>query len=147
MADFTDTLTYTVSLNGETYSDTITETISSVTEVLHHSIHAIASTLSTKLIEPDTLTGSGSELEFDAVYLLVVNKDATQSLTLEMIGTDSVFFKIPPLGFMKFNWDGNGTYSQETLTTSTQTTFTNVDNIYGNFESHGGLVEVIAIST
>ena len=145
MADYTDTTTYSVRLNGSTYSDTITETISTVTEVLHYKVHCGTAATTDALIYPTT-TYTGTNTAFDATYLLVTNKDATQPLTVQMFGTDFQVYQIPPLGFMKFYWDGAGTYDQETTLNGTRVAFTDVTTVYGHFPDHSGLVEVLAIN-
>lgn len=145
MADYTDTLTYTCTLDGITYSDTIEETTATALEVKRDLVHCgTAVTGATELIDPDTLT-SGEVYEFDAVYFLVVNKDPSQALLLSLSGTDTSYFKIAPLGFMKFHWTGGGTYDHETTTTGTRVSFSNIDRIAGQFENHEGLVETISI--
>lgn len=133
MADFTDNFSYTLTVDGRTYHDRIAETISSVTQVRRFQI-----TVDTDEVIGLTSTPTSGE-EFDPDYVLVINRanDQWMWVTLNATGggTDKPLFYIPPEGFIKFNFDGSGTYKVET-TTGTQGTFVNASDISITFDEY-----------
>ena len=143
MADYTDTLTYSVALSdGTVYSDTITQTISSATEALHYTVK-----IGTAGVwgSADTIlrleSSPNSPFSIDGNYFLFINRD-DQILEILM---GNIYYRIPPNGFFKLTVDGSGSYEVETQASSTQSAWVDITEIQARFLYNEGIIEVIAI--
>jgi len=141
MADYTDTLTYSVSLDGVAYTDTITETVSSGTECMHYTAKA-----GTGVGDTIFTTNGNSPFDLDINHILIINRDQTQDCEIKLSGgSDTIAYQIPPNGFVKFTFEGSGTYAIETQGSATQSAWQDIGEIIASFDYNEGLLEVIAI--
>lgn len=92
-ANLTVTLSDSVTLNGQTYGNTNTLTISEIDEVYSRVVEVPISAF-TNVLELGAATGQGVLTATDVKYIRITNLDDTNYVYLKVFGTDSMVIKL-----------------------------------------------------
>ena len=92
-ANLTVTVTDSVTLNGQSYGNTNTLTVSSIDEVYSRVVEVPISAF-TSVLELGAASGQGILKATDVKYIRITNLDDTNYVNLKVFGTDSMVIKL-----------------------------------------------------
>ena len=92
-ANLTVTVTDSVTLNGQSYGNTNTLTVSSIDEVYSRVVEVPISAF-TSVLELGAASGQGILKATDVKYIRITNLDDTNYVNLNVFGTDSMVIKL-----------------------------------------------------